>query len=432
MTSDTWENAADPDGEVDEAPDPLLRPVWEAETDETEAAPAATRLGAGRAATIPRSAIDLLAGVDLPTLLSVLCDAQDALARLDARTAAASEAIREGLLARMAFAEAAGWLAHAHAWVHPLDLALRDLDLTGTYAVAATGGGPRVMPHTFAAVGPSTVSRPGWDEQTFDDMAEGDRAVADALALARLLRRLGGGGGRDLFATVTDAEATLAVFGAGALDALRFQQWREEFPPPARVPRRRFGRAGDGAPPSPPPLLLAARAAAAWMESGIADLPTPLQAGLAAVCLLAHGGPARSICAPVWAAYPAVGYGDRDALPGLRSDVAARIAGRSRGVGWPVVFLHLVAESARSGLRELDRLVAVAEQARALAEKVDRRSRLPDAVDAVLRTAVLTPKALAARLRVAPQTATALLRDLRSAGLAREVTGRGSFRAFAA
>ncbi len=50
----------------------------------------------------------------------------------------------------------------------------------------------------------------------------------------------------------------------------------------------------------------------------------------------------------------------------------------------------------------------------------DRRSRLPD-----------TMEALATRLRIAPQTATALLRDLQGRGVAREVTGRGRFRAFA-
>jgi inner membrane protein len=56
---------------------------------------------------------------------------------------------------------------------------------------------------------------------------------------------------------------------------------------------------------------------------------------------------------------------------------------------------------------------------------------LPDAIETLLRVPVLTRKALAVRLRIAPQTATALVRDLRVAGLAREVTGRGSFRAFA-
>jgi hypothetical protein len=67
-----------------------------------------------------------------PAWLGPLCDATDALARLDAGAAAAPGAVREGLIARMACAEAAGWLAHTHAWVRPLDLALRDLDLTGS------------------------------------------------------------------------------------------------------------------------------------------------------------------------------------------------------------------------------------------------------------------------------------------------------------
>ncbi|GAC1342361.1 MAG: hypothetical protein NVSMB20_18370 [Bradyrhizobium sp.] len=49
----------------------------------------------------------------------------------------------------------------------------------------------------------------------------------------------------------------------------------------------------------------------------------------------------------------------------------------------------------------------------------------------MLRSAVLTPKGLAAELRTAPQTATALLRELRAAELVTEITGRRSFRAFA-
>jgi len=40
-------------------------------------------------------------------------------------------------------------------------------------------------------------------------------------------------------------------------------------------------------------------------------------------------------------------------------------------------------------------------------------------------------KALAGKIRIAPQAATAPLRDLQPAGLVREVTRRESFRAFA-
>ncbi|MBV9757129.1 MAG: MarR family transcriptional regulator, partial [Alphaproteobacteria bacterium] len=46
----------------------------------------------------------------------------------------------------------------------------------------------------------------------------------------------------------------------------------------------------------------------------------------------------------------------------------------------------------------------------------------------MLRRPVLTPKALATQLGVAPQTATALLLELRAAGLVAEITGRRSFR----
>jgi hypothetical protein len=420
MTSSSWGNAEQPSEPPDDADGDMLRPAWEATPDETDGdlghRPAPHQAKVGQRGNWPGNEA-------VPTWLGPLCDATDALARLDARAAAAPDAIREGLVARMAYAEAAGWLAHAHVWVHPLDLALRDLALTGSTALAATGGGHRVLPHTFA------VGRTDWDAQTCDDMAAGDRAVADALALARLLRR--SAGRRDLFGTVTEAERTLAPFGVGPLDPVRFAQWRAAFPPVAQATRRRPGRPGAGGPPRLPALVIAAQAADAWMESGIADHPTSLPAVLAGVCLLAHTGPAHAVFVPVWAAYPAVAFGDRDALPALRSDVADRLVGWGKAVPWPVTFLHLIAEGARAGLRDLDRLVVAAAQGRGLAAQVDRRSRLPDAADAALRVPVLTPTALALRLRIAPQTATALLRELCATGLIREVTGRKSFRAFA-
>jgi hypothetical protein len=180
-----------------------------------------------------------------------------------------------------------------------------------------------------------------------------------------------------------------------------------------------------------PPLLAVARAAQGWMEAGLTERPDPLHALLAAIGRCGSEGPARSVFVPVWAAYPAVGFATRDALPGLRSDAADRVAGRGRPVIWPLAFLHLVAESARMALRELDRLEAAAAQGRGVVAGGDKRSRLPDALDALLRAPALTPKALAARLKVAPQTGTALLRALQGRGVVREVTGRGSFRAFA-
>ena len=166
MISGTWENATPSTEPPEDADGDRLRPAWEDAPDETDGdlgrrpAPhqAKVRQPGGRP------------GNDAtPAWLGPLCDAADALARLDARAAAAPDAVRQGLIARMAYAEAAGWLAHSHAWVHPLDLALGDLDLTGSTALAATGSGSRSLPHTFAAGG--SARRTAWDAPTFDTLA---------------------------------------------------------------------------------------------------------------------------------------------------------------------------------------------------------------------------------------------------------------------
>src|SRR5277367_2316096 len=416
-----------PFGDGDDDSD-LLRPSWQDTPDETDA----DRHGTWR----PRPAIvpapspgpdSWLSGATLAGLLIPLCDATDALARLDARAAAAPDAVRDGLRARMATAEAAGWLAHAHAWVHPLDLSLRAAGLTASTALAAVGRGARSLPQTFA--GPTDP--PGWADPPFDAMADGDRAIADALSFSRVLRRLPGRPATGPFATPATTAAALEPLGAGALDPARLAAWWTAHAPAPPVPRRTGSRAGEGTREKMPPLLAVARAAQGWMEAGLTERPDPLRALLAAIGRRGGEGPARSVFIPIWAAYPAVGFSGRDALPGLRSDAADRVAGRGRPVTWPLAFLHLVAESARMALRELDRLEAAAEQGRGVVAGGDKRSRLPDALDALLRTPALTPKALAARLKVAPQTGTALLRELQGRGVVREVTGRGSFRACA-
>ena len=98
--------------------------------------------------------------------------------------------------------------------------------------------------------------------------------------------------------------------------------------------------------------------------------------------------------------------------------------------GWEGHFLRLVAESARAGLRELDRMAAAEATGRALAATGGARSRLGAAVEAVLRHPALTPKTLAARIGVTHQAALRLLAVLAQAGVVAEITGRRSFRAF--
>jgi hypothetical protein len=167
------------------------------------------------------------------------------------------------------------------------------------------------------------------------------------------------------------------------------------------------------------------------MQAAITEPPEPALALLAAFGRLVRLAPVRHVFVPFWSAYPAGGFGDRAALPILRSETADRIAGWGASIAWPAAGLHLIAESARMGLRELDRLQAAAEKGRGGLAVTDKRSRLPDALEALLRAPLLTPKALAVQLRIAPQTATALLREIRGRGVIREVTGRGRFRAFA-
>src|SRR5882724_9477590 len=101
---------------------------------------------------------------------------QDRLARLAAEAALAAGPVLEGLLARVAIREAAGWLAHHGNWVHPVDLALREAGVTGSYTAAELGMRlPSVLPATFGE---------GQEE------APEDRDVAAALDQARRWRRL--------------------------------------------------------------------------------------------------------------------------------------------------------------------------------------------------------------------------------------------------
>src|SRR3954447_4136322 len=130
-----------PSGDVfGQLPDPFFRPSWEDAPDETEQP--------HRRRTAPSD--DLPAGE--AALLAPLALAQDALARLDARAEAAPAPLRDGLIARLAFREAAGCLAAEHAWVHPHDLALRDLLLTGGFDAAVRAGVPaHALPNTTAS-----------------------------------------------------------------------------------------------------------------------------------------------------------------------------------------------------------------------------------------------------------------------------------------
>ena len=72
------------------------------------------------------------------SLLRLLATAQDAVSRLDALASTAPASVRAGLVVRMGWREAAGWLSSVTAWAHPLDLALRAAGVLGSFAGAGS------------------------------------------------------------------------------------------------------------------------------------------------------------------------------------------------------------------------------------------------------------------------------------------------------
>ena len=124
---------------------------------------------------------------------------------------------------------------------------------------------------------------------------------------------------------------------------------------------------------------------------------------------------------PCWSSVPSLPASRWRDRPGWGMDPAAITS-----------TLRFISGAARAGAMELDQLLAAAEAGARLVSGLDPRSRLPAAVDAVLRVPALTPTTLAKRLNVVPQTATDLCRQLAKAGVVREATGRRSFRTVAA
>jgi hypothetical protein len=347
------------------------RPVWE--TDDEIEPPGPPR--ARKPAAEP--------GYDHP-LLTPLAHAQDAIARLEAKIEAASDAVAEGVRARMAYLEAAGWLRHTHVWIHPWDLALRDNALTGSYAAAAVGD-------RLSIELPSTMV-----QQSDLAVPPSDIVVNQALRLARLWRRLAELRTWRPLADIGALRETLQSLGCGLPEDREITDWL------ASVHMLERG----------PLLIRAGRAARDWINRPGIEQHNPAGVFLAA-CLWCDKGGRRQISLPFWSAPETHHY---------RLELHF-------GVQWMTDFLECVAAAAVVGLREIERLRQAEQKGRLLGPTA--RSRLPDALNAVLRAPIVTTGSLAAALKITPQAALGLLRQLRAAGIVREATGRASWRAFA-
>ena len=314
---------------------------------------------------------------EAPALLLPLAHAQDAVARLEAAAAAAAAPVREGLWARLALREAAGWLAHQGHWIHPIDLALREAGLTGSYAAARLGQRlPSVLPVTSGA------------SQPLQQVPE-DQEVALALTLARLWRRLCES---RTWRPFRDPDAVGAVLSP-----------LSEAPTPRLPERLRAFASADL-----PVLIIAGLLARDWKETPSDRLSLP-GTFLAACAWQAQGGAAL----PLWSA------------PVQRLH---RLALHPRR-GWLPLFLEAVAEAAMNGRQELARL----QRAEAKAAGIVRtaRSHLPAAAALALRRPVVTPRLMASALGITHRAALGLTRELETTGVIRETTGRSAWRAFA-
>jgi hypothetical protein len=322
---------------------------------------------------------------DWRALLLPLARAQDALARLEASTAAASPEVAEGLRARIALREASGWLAHHGVWVHPVDLALREAGLTGSYAAARLGERlPSVLPATATASGQGPTEAPE------------DQDVALALTFARLWRRLAES---RTWRPLDDAAAFAAAMAPFAEREVgeKFVSMKAQLDETADLP----------------PLLAAGLVARDWRKAGGEGGDRLSLAGLfAAACL--------------WRAQ--AGTGD----PGLTvwsAPVQAlhRLALRPRAQ-WLAGFLACVAEAAGQAGRELARLRQARTRAAGIAATA--RSHVPGAAALVLRHPVITARLLGERLGLSPRAGLGLAGQLVRAGVLREATGRGAWRAW--
>jgi hypothetical protein len=325
------------------------------------------------------------AGTDAFALLQPLADAQDAAARLEASTAAASPAVAEGLRVRIAYRETAGWLAHGHTWVHPRDLALRDAGLTGSYTAAALAGRLDAELPTMAA----RDRRP--------DVVPSDEVVGSALRLARLWRRLSE---RRTWQPIADAAAVRATLGSLGWHVTSHDAAIDDW-------LQLAGRRDLG-----PALIRAGKGARDWMNRRTHTDPLAMDGMFLAACIWRDGGFGRDIPLPFWSA-PVQ----------LHHRLALRV-----GVEWLAGFLACVAAAARAAREELAGLQRAETAGDAVARTA--RSHLPGALDHVLRAPIVTAHSLADSLSVTPQAALGLLRQLIAAGVVREATGRAAWRAF--
>jgi hypothetical protein len=321
-------------------------------------------------------------------LLSPLCAATAAIARLDERLRAAAPPLRQGWQARAAYRESLASLRLEDRGppCPTLDLLLLDRNTLGEPGSLELGRAKQILD-----LWRSAASR--HPRQLFTPrrlMAAASRKFERGLpqdALSRLPLWL-------QERAVSPDDLALALQHALAPDALA--RWK-----------------------TLPPLLAAADLLARWHD------------GSAAGRLM--GGAAGRVLATQWlrrsgftacpVLLPALGF--------LGHAWAYRPQGAARGTPrWRLAFAEAALRAAEQGMGLLRALTLAAERLHEAARARRQSSVLPALADLLVQTPALLPSAAAKALDITPEAARALLIDLRRKGLIREITGRLSFRVF--
>jgi len=359
--------------------------------------------------------------IDLLTLLNPVCRATDALARLD--ECVARSTIREGFLERQDFADAVASMWVDGELVHVEDLVLHDArrdartpthELTIAHSVLRSRRQIASHPPEWAmssagiarlrgearqgeaetkpqAPSPMAVAdelkEDAASEETGDEFAEIDALLSRSNALIDDTLN-----NRPAPKTSTDRDPL--IYDADWDEDARLDEWREVL------------RAAHDL----PPVLKAAIALDAWNQLQVLQHRAELGRQLAAA-LLRQDGVARAHLPPLNVGLKAIKI-DRRRSPSRMTRLLAILEG--------------LEETAATGLKEHDRLLAARAQLERRTANRRGHSRLPQLVDLVIARPVVSASLIAQELDITPQGALVLTKELNL----REMTGRGRYRAW--